>query len=326
MEEDYYTLLGVHRHASKASIKKAYKEMALRWHPDKNPDDYQAAHEMFQKISNAYKVLMNEKERKQYDLGIKDGAKRFYRSDTPPPHSSFDDLYESFYGNQSNTPKNNKSSHPSGIPHPQFRRDGIFRPKVVNPTFRAPKSSSSSDDEEYVSDLIGDNHIKVMVTLDEIFTGCQKQYVVTRYRDNQIENKTCVVRLPPGIEFGRKIVIKGQGNKCIGHEPHDIIFTVTEIPHKNYTRQENDVHTNYLVGLKQALLGFDIEVKSIDGIKLKTHVYGPIHEGFRHVFRNMGLPIEGTEERGNLVVNVKVNYPKVLSDEERECIIKYLPE
>lgn len=329
MIDDPYVLLGVPRNASKLAIKRAYKELAMKWHPDKNPGNQEQAIARFQKISNAYSSLMNEKDNKSANAG--NIPRPHFRTDTPPPRSQFDDLYDRFYGTQHST----NEYHPGSVPshHPMFsHKPSRTMSDASKNTFNTrgklfEDNDSSSDDDEYVTELIGDCVVNVLVTLEEVFTGVRKEYTVTRYRDNEIENKKVIVKLPPGIKFGHKIVLKGQGNKCIGHEPHDIVLIVKEIKHKVFSRKGNDLQMNYVVALKQALLGFDISTTSIDNESITNHVYGPIYEGYQHIIKGYGMPVE--EEpgmRGNLLVNISIEYPHVLSEEERENIEKYLPD
>lgn len=350
---DLYAVLGVPRHASRNVIKQAYKALAMKFHPDKNHENPEKANEIFQRISEAYGTLIDEKDRKKYDLSLEhhEQTKVFRR--TTPMKSDFDDLYERFYGKNGFCNKHNNSSnftrlnehefdnHNPSRPPPIPKNQGISElpPNAKNAHSRSrtsytSNSASCTDDSEIdmeyddiVENLVGDINVPVYCSLEDIFNCSQKTYIINRYVDGEIDQKKCVVTLTKGIPDGKKIVIKGLGNKKQDEEPHDVIFTIRQLRHPTFIRGDNgDIFENYYVPLKKALLGFTLSVKGIDGEDIEAEIRGPIHEDYRKVFRNKGLHIENTDMRGDHIVMIHVILPRTLTEEQREYIEKGLPD
>ena len=330
--EDLYGILGVESDATKEQIKSAYRKLAMQWHPDKNPDRKDFAEMRFKKITDAYKILVDDEERKKYDLHGGTDKRHTYVH-----NRGMDDLYARFYGNgngptrpKPNIPKPKPKFAPSTPPPPSTYSYKNFNPMRgppppsphYNRSAYASAAASDVDDEEEdtLGSLIGDIIVKVPVTLEELFNGTKKTIKVARYREGQMENKNCVVTLYPGIASDTEILAPGQGNKSIGKPPDNIVFKVVELPNPRFKRIGDNIEEVVKISFKEALLGFKYEAKAIDGETVSAEISGPIQNDQTHVFTGRGMVVPKTDKRGDYIVKFKVVLPTELNEEQRKAI------
>lgn len=352
-----YRVLQVSQDADEQAIKKAYHTLAMKWHPDKNSNP--SANEMFQNITRAYDILKDPEQRKKYD------------SATPIPHrpsakpsstysdrkigscfprsrsrsaqsSSFDYLYNQFYGQDEETNNGNNDevdidddyNAPKNFPYsePRNRAYSDKRSELHNINSSNINSQSFSMDyctkskfEVHPSDLVGDINISVEYTLEEIYNLVPKKYSVTRSVDGKIEKKTISFTPTPGISDGTIIKLQGKGNRECPSDPHDMIFTFKELKHNRFVRQGDDIIENLTITLRDAICE-DYEVNSIaiDGEPVSLKIANTIQpeDTFRVTGRGIQRP-NSKEERGDHIFKFHVNIP-LLTDEQRSKILEIL--
>lgn len=341
MQNDLYEIIGVSSDATKEEIKRKYKQLAMEFHPDKNPDNVEYANKKFAEITNAYKILIDDQERRQYDMtGSLPGRKSSSRSPySSPGRSQLDDLYDQFYdpsgvpSNSSEIPSRVKPAaprmqsaplRPNPGPTPTFAPSSApYRPERSNfGVCSAAQSEVDDEEEESLSSLIGNIIVKVYCTLEELHNGTKKVFKVARCREGQIETKNCTVSLYPGIETGAEIVASGQGNKQINKPADDIIFKIYEVPHPRFKRIENDIQETINISLKQALLGLTLRTTDISGKPVVKQISGPIQPDYTEVIPGCGMAVAKSEQRGNFIIKLKVEYPTTLTQEQRDAIEK----
>lgn len=337
MSGDLYEILGVSSLATKDEIKKKYKQLAMEFHPDKNPDNVEYASKKFAEITNAYKILIDDNERKRYDMtGSLPGRKASSRTTyTMGGRSQLDDLYDQFYGpsgttNNSEIPSRVNQSPPrmqSCPVHGNTNAGPKFAPNTQTNSermnfgvFSAAQSEVDDEEEESVASLMGPITVKVYCTLEELHKGTKKTFKVARCREGVLETKNCTVSLYPGIESGAEIVASGQGNKLVNRPADDIIFKVIEIPHPKFKRIENDIQQTIHVNFKQAMLGFTINTIDIDGKQVTRDISGPIQSGHTEIFPEHGMAVPKSELRGNFIIKIKIDLPTKLTQEQRNAI------
>ncbi|EAY15930.1 DnaJ domain containing protein [Trichomonas vaginalis G3] len=332
MDDDLYEILGVSRLATKEEIKKKYKQLAIEFHPDKNPDNVEWTTKKFAEITNAYKILIDDNERRQYDMtGSLPGRRRARNPYSPNSRTQLDDLYDKFYG-PSGVASNNANEIPSRVNYPPPRMQSCPvharfasnpQPQYERSTFGVSSAASSEvydEEEESLSSLMGPIIVKVYCTLEELQKGTKKVFKVARCREGSLETKNCTVSLYPGIESGAEIVASGQGNKLVNKPAEDIIFKAIEVPHPKFKRIENDIQETVHITLKQALLGFTLNTLDIDGQTVTKEINGPIESGYKEIIPEHGMVIAKSELRGNFIVKFKVDFPNRLTPEQRQAI------
>jgi len=275
MEADLYAILGVSRDADKQTIRKAYKNLAFRWHPDKNIDNVEQAQQAFQQISDAYQILSDKQKRMEYDNQKSSNVvPRRRKSDDSPRYSEFDTLYQSFYGGK-----------------PVFSEEN-------------PKNLYEEDDNIVVGALIGEIHVNVFCSLQELYSGTQKTYRVLRCISGKPEKKTFIVTVTPGMPSNSSLRLKGEGNCRSNSNPDDIVFTIREKYHPNFIRSGDNIYEEIVVKPEFLQIGFTITRVGLDGKEIKLKITGPIKNNSEIHVIGRGFPNkEG--QNGNCVFKVK---------------------
>lgn len=289
MSKKYYKILGVDKNADDATIKKAYRKLAMKWHPDKNPDNPDDAEAKFKDISNAYEVLSDKEKRRTYDqfgeAGLKENFKGFNQQ-------SADDIFKNFFGN----------SDPFN-----FHFNQEF-------TFSNRRKQERRLPEEINYDL--------NCTLEELYNGTLKKIKINkRYQDPStriIQNKEKILEIyiKKGWKQGTKIKFPGEGDELLNKLPQTIVFIIKEIKHNSFTRDKDNlkIHTN--LSIEESLCGFKKNINFLDGtsFNLIVDVCSP-PEGI-HIIQNKGMP-KKDGNFGNLEVHYKIIFPKILTQEQK---------
>jgi curved DNA-binding protein len=295
--KDYYAILGVPRDASAADVKKAFRKLARKHHPDVAKDK-KAAEEKFKEINEAYEVLGDPEKRGKYDrLGMDwqhEGA-------FPPPGggrgpqaqefnfggTGFSDFFEQYFGGAS------RFEFPGGM----------------------PGGARAATRQQRGTDIEGD----ILVTLEEAMHGSVRPVSLktTDPRTGRTQTQTFQVRIPPGVTNGKRIRVPGQGQPGSGGaEGGDLYLRVRHAAHPDFSTQGSDVFYELDISPWEAVLGAELPVPTLDGlIKLRIP---PGSENGQHLrVRGRGLPLGKTGERGDFHAVLSVQLPDKLSDEER---------
>lgn len=302
-EKDYYKIMGVDKNASDEEIKKAYRKLAMKYHPDHAKGD-KDAEEKFKEISEAYAVLSDKKKRKQYDTyGSRDFHQRYSQEDIFKGFD-FSDIFKEFGFGGANffTGKGGGIRFSFG-PEAQFGARG--RRMREQPQLKG-------------SDLI----YELPLTLKEVFTGTTK--TVALQHEEYSEKVT--VKIPKGMITGKKLRLTGKGEPSpYGGQPGDLFIRSRVLHDPVYTFENNDLYINRQIKLTEAILGIKISVPTIDGKQISLK----IPPGTRHKTKmripGHGLPYMKRSGSGDLYVNIHIDMPKKLT-EEQEKLFKKLAE
>lgn len=344
MRKDYYKILGINKDASQDDIKRAYRKLAIKYHPDKNPGD-KKAEERFKEAAEAYEVLSDENKRREYDN----------------PHSTF-----SFTGDFANMSFEDIMSRfnpfddfdfMSGRRH-QEAKGGSLRIKVkltleelfngVSKEFKIKKyekcskcnGSGLTNESKKVtcrtcggSGMIQDNN-----SFNGGFMSIRRQCPTCGGKGTIIE-KPCSecsghgivlkdskvrVDIVRGVLPGMELVYGGLGSA----PPHgngvngDLIVVIDEAPHDKFERMGTNLFFNINIPVVDAILGCDITVETIDGKKMSTKVAGGTTDGTNLRFRGCGLYNPDGNTRGDMIGVVRIELPETINDEEKELLDK----
>jgi len=319
--KDYYKLLGVTKSASADDIKKAFRKLARKYHPDVNPGD-KKAEEKFKEINEAYEVLSDTDKRRKYDtlgpnwmdqFGAGTAGRRTTGGFRGSPFnfdttSNFSDFFETLFGNAAGT---------GGMRSTGARADNDFRRRVGD-NIEQPVEVTLQ--EAYVG---GTRTFNVQATetcpicrgLGEIngkpCANCGGQGQLTR-------NKRIQVKIPAGVDTGSKIRVAGEGQPGIGGAPRGDLFLVISVkPDAVYERKGDDLSLDFEVDLVTAMLGGEAPVPLLDGRKVTLSIPPETQNG--RVFRlaGEGMPRLRGEGHGNLFARMKVVLPTHLTEQER---------
>jgi curved DNA-binding protein len=302
--KDYYKILGVDKNATQEEIKKAYRKLAMKYHPDRNPGD-KSAEEKFKEITEANEVLSDPEKRKKYDTlganwkqyeyagrGFDDFFTQFGRSarnrgtdfefttdfgDLFGNFGGFSDFFESFFGGKSKKTKSN---------------------------FDFNSSKSSAIDIE--ADL--------NISLEEAFNGTERQIPV--------DGKKIKIKINPGIKDGQKLRLKGLGrSKVSGGNKGDLYLNIHILKHPFYEIKDDNLYYNLDIDLYTAVLGGKETIRTLDGKKVSINIPEGTESEKILRLKNLGM-IKENGMRGDLFVKIHITIPKNLSEEEKQLFRK----
>lgn len=337
-QRDYYEVLGVPKSASPEDLKKAFRQQALKYHPDRNKDA--DASEKFKEVNAAYQVLSDPERRAAYDryghAGVSGSGGRGF--DDFQNFGGFGDIFDAFFGGSNrNGPsrgadlefevKVSFEESAFGI-EKEFdiqRRETCSRcdGKRAEPGTQVSTCTTcgGSGEVRRVQRMVFGQFQQVAQCSTCSGTGQTVETPCTTCtgRGTERRNRRIAVEIPAGIDDGSRIVMRGQGEKGSMNGPAGDLYVYVHVePHKVFERHGNDVLAAVNVNMAQAALGTVLNVPTIDGEhELKIPAGTQTGKVFR--IKNAGIPHVGrSERRGDQLVAVKVATPKKLTDRQRE--------
>jgi curved DNA-binding protein len=297
--KDYYKILGVERNASQDDIRKAYRKLAMQYHPDRNPDDKQAE-EHFKDINEAYQVLNDPQKRAHYDrLGA---SYSDWQQRGAPGNFNWNDWFtgqsgagggqavyadlNDLFGGQGGSFSDFFSAIFGGLGGAGATRTSVRR----TPTYQQP----------------------LTITLQEAYQGTARQL--------QTGNRRMEVKIPPGVRTGSKVRVAGGAPSGPSGQAGDLYLLIEVTDDPNFERKGNDLHTQVTVDVFTALLGGEADVQTMNGKVVLTIPPGTQPE---QVFRlaGRGMPhLKNPQTKGDLYVRAKVHLPKKLTDKQKSLL------
>ncbi len=326
--KDYYKILGVVRGASADDIKKAFRKLARKYHPDVNPGD-KKAEEKFKEINEAYEVLSDAEKRQKYDTLGPNWQEQFGPSSSggrtysysggrgvpfdfdPTGASGFSDFFEALFGRTSAGAGTRSTRTSSDL----RRRAGDNIDQPVEVTLQEAYVGGSRTFNIQSTEVCPTCH-GTGESGNRPCTTCSGQGMVPR-------NKRIQVKIPAGVDNGSRIRVAGEGQPGIGGGPRGDLFLVISVkPDATFERKGDDLYVDVDVELVKAMLGGEVAVPIPDGRKLLLTI--PPETQNNRLFRlaGKGMPHLRGEGNGNLYARVRVVLPMQLSLEERELFEK----
>jgi DnaJ-class molecular chaperone len=293
MARDPYEVLGVSKKASEAEIKKAFRALAKKHHPDTHGNDPKAV-KRFQEISSAYEVIGDKEKRAQYDRGEIDEAGQPKGFNPGAGPGGFGQGWEGFRRQQQQGGRGgefNWSNEQGG-----FSAEDIFADIFGGLGGSGGRSRRSQPRKG------ADVQFQTTVSLEEAALGGNRRVV--------IDDKQLDVRIPPGVKDGQQIRLRGQGQQGErGGPPGDALISITIAPHSYLERDGRDLRMDVPITLNEALSGAKVEVPTLYGPVTLT--IPPNSNSFRVLrLKGKGLPGSGSEPAGDLYVRLIVTLPE----------------
>lgn len=348
-KRDYYEVLGINREASETEIKKAYRRLARKYHPDVNPGD-QEAEAKFKEVSEAYEVLSNPEKRQRYDqfghAGVNDqgGFGGGFGGFDGADFGGFGDIFDMFFGGGGR-----RRNGPMKGADLKYNLDITFEEAA----FGAEKDFAVTKNETCSRcDGSGAAPGSSVRTCEACNGSGQVQYAQNTPFGRFVQTKTCEhchgkgkviekpcsscrgsgivkkqkkinVRIPAGVDTGSRLRVSGEGEPGIkGGPPGDLFVYIRVKPHKIFVREGNDVICDIPISYPQAALGDEIEVPTLDG-KVKLKVPEGTQSGTYFRLRGKGIPDLHGYGRGDQHVRVVVSIPTKLSEEQKDLLRKF---
>jgi len=302
---DYYEVLGVKKDSSAQDIKKAYRKLAMKYHPDRNKGEKEAE-EKFKKISEAYAVLSDPEKRKQFDTYGDTGFQQRYSQEDIFRGFDLGDILKEFgLGGMGG---GFRASSGQGSPFETFffqsGGPGGGRTSYHSPGQQQPVKG-------------GDLTYELAVSLEEILSGSEK--TISLRSEGKIQNVS--VKIPKGIKAGQKLRLAGKGSPSpYGGPPGDLFLVINEQPHPVFTRDGNNLIVEQRIPFSKACLGSEVNVKSLEGKDLKVKVPAGIQQQSKLRLKGHGLPEGKTGGRGDIYVKFAIDIPKKLTKEQKKLI------
>lgn len=309
-KQDFYSILGVNRSSTPEEIKKAYRKLAMQFHPDKNPGNKQAE-EKFKQITEAYDVLSDEKKRANYDqfghsgvgggpgfggggpggfggggFGGFGGGHSGQSGD--PLHDIFGDIFSDVFGG-------GRSSGGPGAGSGGFSRGS---------------RSARGADLRYTLNL----------TLEEAAQGCEKPIQFIRVRNNNEEAAKLMVTVPAGVKEGQRLKLKSEGDGGVRGGPNGDLFVIINVQeHALFTRDNYDCYLDLPISFVDAMLGSHVEIPTLTG-KASLKIPVGAHSGQVLRLKGKGFPKTGGFGSGDMLVRIVIDVPENITSEQRSQI------
>ncbi|MBQ1412707.1 MAG: molecular chaperone DnaJ [Clostridia bacterium] len=351
-KRDYYEVLGVEKGASDADIKKAYRQMAKKYHPDLNPGD-KVAEEKFKEVGEAYEVLSDSEKRARYDQFGHAGVDPNFGAGGPGGAYNVDfgdlgDIFSTFFGG---------GFGGGGRANPNAPRRGSDLSKTVTLSFEEAAKGCTKDVEynrietcnqcsgsgaqpgtspKTCTDCGGSGFVRVnqrtpfgVIQSQHACNTCQGTGKIVEHKCSKCSGlgkvrvrTTRSVEFPAGVDEGQKVRVSGAGNQgSNGGTSGDLYVNVDIRPHHIFERQGYDVHMEQPITYGQAVFGADIEVPTLDG-PVKIKVPAGTQPGDINRMQGKGIQRLNSRSKGDQYVHFTVVVPKSVTSEQRDLIMQ----
>ncbi|AHI07346.1 DnaJ protein [Bdellovibrio bacteriovorus W] len=299
-KKDFYTLLGVSRTASAEDIKKSYRKLALKYHPDKNPGD-KAAEEKFKEISEAYDVLSDSKKREMYDTFGHSGAQQGFGGGAGGPFGGGGGF------------RRQQSSSEGGDPFQDIFGD------MFGDIFGQARGGSAGGARARRPQRGTDLRYTLNVSFEEAATGTEKVISFVRQKSGKEESAKLSVNVPAGVKEGQRLKLSGEGDSASGGPAGDLYVIINVQEHALFKRSESDVLLDLPIAYTDAILGTNIEVPTLTG-KAMIRIPPGTHSGQTFRLKGKGFPKIGGFGSGDMLVKILVDTPSSLSSKQKELM------
>jgi len=352
-KRDYYEILGVNRNATKEELRKAYRKLAMQYHPDRNPNNKEAE-EKFKEAAEAYEVLNDDEKKARYDRFGHEGIKGGYSpgfTDVNDIFSHFSDIFggssifDDFFGGSQRTRTRRRSA---GTPGSDLRitlkltleeiAAGAAKKVKVKKQIKCDQCGGSGAEAgtstKTCSVCQGSGEVKsvsrsvfgqfVNITTCNNCNGegvvvdvpCKKCMGEGRINDES----TIKINVPPGVHEGSYMTLRGEGNAGKKNGPAgDIIVVFQELPHEYFMRDGDDIIYNLYISFPDAALGVEVEVPTLNG-KALLKIDPGTSPGKLLKMRDKGIRHLNQGGSGDQIVRVNIEIPKRLSSKEKELL------
>jgi len=336
---DFYKLLGISRGSSQQQIKKAYRKLSRKYHPDKNKDP--GAEDIYKDVVAAYETLSNEDKKSVYDRNGEAGVREFEKRGDGGGDPF--DLFNMFGFNNGGRRRRGDDGLPKGP-------DTIIKMKVslktlylgdivdfdyVRSVMCANWDECEMDDREcegpgirMVTRQVGPGFIQKMQQQDDRCIAHGKRYnpncSACPNGPTEIDSIPLTLEIEPGMKNGDQIKFEDVADEQVGHTPGDLIIELAAEKHAFFTRKGDDLHMRINIPLVDALAGFSHTIQHVDGHDVMIAPRNIIHCNSVYRVNGEGMPQENGNRKGDVVVRFNIDFPTHLSDSQKSKLREVL--
>lgn len=361
-KRDYYEVLGIEKSADQDTIKKAYRKLAVKYHPDRNPGDKEAE-EKFKEATEAYEVLSDDKKRPIYDQygfagleGMAGGAGAGGYSHAFHDFSDLfggmgggmGDIFESIFGSGFGGSSSRRSSGGASTGASlRYDLNISFKEAVygtsVDIHFQHKEKcdacngtgASTGASKKTCPTCNGMGQVRQgngFFTIQQTCPTCHgkgttidKPCSSCRGTGLQTKNKEMSLKIPAGVDNGRRIIIRGQGDAGEnGGASGDLVIVLHVSEHPNFQRQDNDLFCSVPISMTQAALGCEVSITSLDGNHISLKIPEGSTNGKMLRVKGEGVPISGSSRKGDLYIELSVQTPTKLSSKQKDLLRQFM--
>ena len=345
-KRDYYEVLGVSRTCSDGELKTAFRKLAMKWHPDKNPGDQSCEHQ-FKEINEAYDVLKDGQKRAAYDrfghAAFEGGGNGHGHGFNPDFGSTFSDIFEGIFGMAGGRTRSQGRERGADLRYNlEITLEESFHGKTAqlnlptNVTCETCSGTGAKAGTEPIQcrTCAGSGrirHAQGFFSIERTCHACQGRGTVI---ENPCPNcggagrvtreRTLEVNIPAGVEDGTRIRLASEGEAGVrGGPPGDLYIFLSIKPHPVFQREGADLYCRVPVGMVTAALGGEFEVPTLDGGRTGVKVPEGTQTGKRFRLAGKGMPVLRAKGRGDMYVQVAVETPQKLNKRQRELLREF---
>ena len=359
-KRDYYEVLGVEKSADQEAIKKAYRKLAVKYHPDRNPGDKEAE-DKFKEATEAYEVLSDEKKRPLYDQygfagveGMNQGGGAQYShafhdfSDLfGGAGGGFSDIFDSIFGGGFSGGSSRSRGGPSSGSSLRYDLNIQFKDAVygTQATIRFKHNeaceqchgsgAAAGASKKTCPTCHGAGQVRQgngFFTIQQTCPTCRgkgtsidKPCTYCRGTGIQEKNKSMSLKIPAGTDNGKRIVISGQGDAGENGGPAgDLVIVIHVDNHQYFERDGYDLYCAVPISMSQAVLGCEVTVTGLDGKKIDIKVPEGTQHGKLLRVKNEGVPYTNSSKKGDLYIQVQVEVPTKLNSKQKDLLKQFM--
>jgi len=336
MGKDYYSILGVPKNATDDDIKKAYKKSALKWHPDRNLENKEAAEKKFKELGEAYEVLSDKNARAIFDQYGEEGLKggmpgggggaghpgmqgfpaggfKFHSNSAGGAEHIFRQFFQSMGGSQSGRGS-------GGDPFADMFGGGLGG--MPGGMGGMPGGMGGMGGMGMKPEREKVVKRDLAVSLEDLYIGTTKKLKIKRtLLSGQQEEKVLTVVVKAGWKEGTKITFPNDGDQLSQGAFQDMVFVIKEQKHSSFERQDNDLKTTMKISLKEALTGVNRTITMLDGSQRQITFNDVIAADSSRRVVGEGWPITKTPgKKGDLIITFKVAFPTTLTEQQKQVL------